>query len=103
MNRRGFFARLSVFATGVAAWALVPSSVKDRSKRPHLSLPNRFHFSPYGDLDFIDLPSDIVHMESMTPDALRITCVDGVYMLFMAGPQETWMLVKRSEINGPTK
>lgn len=96
MNRRGFFARLSVFAAGAAAWALAPSRVKDGPTRPHLSLSNRFHFSPYGDLDFIDLPSDIIYVESMTPDALRITCADGVYMLFMAGPQESWMLVRRS-------
>lgn len=77
MNRRAFcgaFAALLAMPFAVVASWSVPRFVVDADR------PCRFHFTPFGELDWIDMPSEITAICEVG-DTLEISCVGGVYSL----------------------
>lgn len=92
MNRRGFLgacaALLALPAVAIATRS-VPGFIVDRAK------PVRLHFSPFGELDWIDMPSNIVRLRIHDEGNLLIECVDGNYLLHHAGePERDWLVAR---------
>ena len=51
----------------------------------------RIYYTPFGELDWIDMPSDIVQLQRYTDTILFIECLDGDYALYHHGtPERNW-------------
>ena len=90
MNRRSFVGACAALLTvPVAALASqsVPRFIVDAANRC------RFHFSPFDEWNWIDMPSPIVDMFEYQKDLLIIRCVGGNYALSCAGtPEQDWFI-----------
>lgn len=78
MNRRSFigaFAALLAVPYAALQSRSVPQFISDASNGC------RFHFTPFGEWNWIDFPSDILHISDLGDNQLGIACVDGCYVL----------------------
>lgn len=78
MNRRSFLgacAALLVLPAASLASRSVPRFIVDAGNGC------RFHFTPFGEFDWIDMPSEIISLTDFGDGCLGIACVGGCYVL----------------------
>src|SRR5690348_8579611 len=86
MNRRAFFgafgALLALPAAALASRSVPRWSSVGPAFSPFATAKGcRLRFTPFGELDWIELPSEIVDVLKYAPNMLAIRCLDGFYML----------------------
>jgi hypothetical protein len=85
MNRRGFIGALAALVS-LPVGAFVARSVPGFTANGY-----RLRFDPFGELDWIDLPSRITGLEVLNGTNLLIRCIGGLYILTHAGgPLQDW-------------